>query len=211
MAAKAYQPEGEWMDLSAGGTTGLLYVPQLARGAAARLVVMFHGAGQTPHSVTNVLERHAREHRFALLLPKSTRPTWDAIRGRVGPDLQAMSRLLSVCTDLTAVDPDQLSLAGFSDGASYALGVGIAFGERFGQIMAFSPGCVPHAGQATGSPGIFVSHGRTDTVLPIERTSRRLVPALLESGYRVRYHEFDGGHTVPRSAGDAAVDWLLHD
>jgi predicted esterase len=199
------------VDLAAGGTTGLLYIPPLARGDAARLVVMFHGAGQTPHSVTNILERHAREQRFALLLPKSTRPTWDAIRGPVGPDLEAMSRLLSDCADLTAVDQDQLSLAGFSDGASYALGVGIAFGERFKQIIAFSPGCVPHAGQATGSPGIFVSHGRADTVLPIARTSRRLVPSLVELGYRVHYREFDGGHTVPRSTADAAVDWLLHD
>jgi predicted esterase len=159
----------------------------------------------------NILERHARERKFALLLPKSIELTWDAIRGQVGPDLQALDRLLSACTDLIVVDPNQLSIAGFSDGASYALGVGIAFGERFKQIMAFSPGFVAHAGQATGTPGIFVSHGRDDIVLPIASTSRRLVPALLNLGYHVRYHEFDGGHTVPRSAVDAAVDWLLHE
>jgi poly(3-hydroxybutyrate) depolymerase len=38
------------MDLAAGGTTGLFYIPQLAHSDAARLVTLFHGAGQTPQS-----------------------------------------------------------------------------------------------------------------------------------------------------------------
>ena len=89
-------------------------------------------------------------------------------------------------------------MAGFSDGASYALGVGLAFGARFSEIMAFSPGFVAQAGQSAGMPHIFVSHGRDDSVLPIARTSRRLVPALQAAGYSVHYEEFDGGHTGAR-------------
>jgi predicted esterase len=45
-------------------------------------------------------------------------------------------------------------------------------------------------------------------VLPIDRCSRRIVPALEEAGYDVSYHEFKGGHTVPDRIQRKAVDWL---
>ncbi|HEX4255479.1 MAG TPA: hypothetical protein VH089_10350 [Streptosporangiaceae bacterium] len=199
----------EWMNLTAGEATGLLYVPEPAPGGAVRLVVLFHGAGQAPRSVANILGRQAREQGFALLLPKSTGPTWDAIRGQPGPDLHALDELLAASTSRAAIDLDPISLAGFSDGASYALGVGTSFGDRFRKVIAFSPGFVAKLGDPAGTPRIFVSHGRNDTVLPIASTSRRLVPALRLAGYQVRYEEFTGGHAVPGSIADAAVGWLL--
>jgi phospholipase/carboxylesterase len=53
-----------------------------------------------------------------------------------------------------------------------------------------------------------VSHGTGDQVLPIDRCSRRLVPALQDDGYDVTYREFDGGHEVPRGMRRRAVTWL---
>jgi phospholipase/carboxylesterase len=44
--------------------------------------------------------------------------------------------------------------------------------------------------------------------LPIDRCSRRLVPALRQAGYRVHYHEFDGGHEVPPPVVEEALGWL---
>ncbi|HEY0936708.1 MAG TPA: hypothetical protein VGD91_23620, partial [Trebonia sp.] len=78
--------------------------------------------------------------KFALLLPKSAGPTWDAIGGQAGADQRAISQLRSASADRTPVDPGRLSLAGFSDGASYALGLGISLGNQFREIIAFSPG-----------------------------------------------------------------------
>lgn len=46
-------------------------------------------------------------------------------------------------------------------------------------------------------------------MLPIGRTSRRIVPALRQAGYDVEYREFDGGHTVPQQHAAEAADWLL--
>jgi phospholipase/carboxylesterase len=63
-------------------------------------------------------------------------------------------------------------------------------------VLAFSPGFMAPPGQ-TGKPRLFVSHGTQDTVLPIDRCSRRIVPLVERAGYDVRYVEFDGGHTVP--------------
>jgi len=46
-------------------------------------------------------------------------------------------------------------------------------------------------------------------VLPIERCSRRIVPALEQQGYVVEYREFGEGHTVPAAIVVAAITWLL--
>src|SRR6202030_4387442 len=54
---------------------------------------------------------------------------------------------------------------------------------------------------------IYISHGTADTVLPIDRCSRRIVPALRAAGYEVTYEEFDGGHTVPPATADRAFAW----
>ena len=59
-----------------------------------------------------------------------------------------------------------------------------------------------------GTPRVFVSHGLFDNVLPIDRCSRRIVPALRSAGYEVDYHEFGGPHTVPPSIADDAAAWL---
>jgi phospholipase/carboxylesterase len=38
--------------------------------------------------------------------------------------------------------------------------------------------------------------------------SRRLVPRLKGAGYDVRYHEFDGPHTVPEGIAREALEWF---
>ena len=98
-------------------------------------------------------------------------------------------------------------MLGFSDGASYALSLGLANGDNVRQIVAHSPGfCldVPRHGQ----PAFFVSHGTSDPVLPIDQASRLIVPALRAFGDSVDYVEFDGHHEVPAAIGDQAVAWL---
>ena len=58
-------------------------------------------------------------------------------------------------------------------GASYALSVGLTNGDLFSDILAFSPGFMAPAVRH-GAPNIFISHGTQDTVLPIDRCSRRI-------------------------------------
>jgi phospholipase/carboxylesterase len=55
---------------------------------------------------------------------------------------------------------------------------------------------------------VYVSHGRDDAVLPIDRCSRRIVPALRAAGYDVTFAEFDGGHGVPAEIAHGALDWV---
>ncbi|HYH46455.1 MAG TPA: phospholipase, partial [Thermoanaerobaculia bacterium] len=107
-----------------------------------------------------------------------------------------------------AVDAARLAIGGFSDGASYALSVGLTNGDLFTHVLAFSPGFMAPARQE-GKPGIYVSHGTRDEVLPIARCSRQLVPQLEQSGYQVIYREFDGPHTVPAEIARQATNWLV--
>jgi tripartite-type tricarboxylate transporter receptor subunit TctC len=48
-------------------------------------------------------------------------------------------------------------------------------------------------------------------VLPIERCSRRIVPALRDAGYDVTYREFAAGQPVPAGTQAEAVAWLDQD
>jgi phospholipase/carboxylesterase len=98
-------------------------------------------------------------------------------------------------------------VGGFSDGASYALSLGITNGDLFTHVLAFSPGLMAPAGR-TGSPRIFVSHGVRDGVLPIDRCSRSIVPELKRGGYDVLYREFDGEHSISLEIALEAIGWF---
>jgi predicted esterase len=143
-----------------------------------------------------------------LLAPDSRGPTWDLIDGSHGPDVTFIDRALSVVFDTYAVDGAHIGVEGFSDGASYALSLGLTNGNLFTHIIAFSPGFFASA-QPAGSPRIFMSHGIDDRVLPIDRTSRSLQPRLAARGYDVTYKEFPGGHVMPDDTARTAVDWFL--
>lgn len=103
---------------------------------------------------------------------------------------------------------DRVAFSGFSDGASYALSLGVANGDLAEALLVFSPGFVAALSQR-GTPRVWVSHGTQDAVLPVDRCGRRVVRLLQESGYEVHYEEFDGPHVVPPPLVDSALDWWL--
>jgi predicted esterase len=99
-----------------------------------------------------------------------------------------------------------VAVGGFSDGASYALSLGLANGYLFTHIIAFSPGFMAPS-RLQGRPLIFISHGNHDQVLPVEST-RKIVEELRHAGYDVTYHEFNGPHTVPPAIILEAFEWF---
>jgi phospholipase/carboxylesterase len=138
-------------------------------------------------------------------------PTWDSIldRGRYGSDIAVIDRALEHTFSRWAVDPKRVAVGGYSDGASYALSLGIANGDLFSDVFAFSPGFLAPTGRR-GSPRIFVSHGTQDRWLPIDSCSRKIVPQLERNGYEVRYREFEGGHVVPPGIAREAAIWFTN-
>jgi predicted esterase len=59
-----------------------------------------------------------------------------------------------------------------------------------------------------GKPLVFISHGTSDQILPIDRTSLMILPGLRQRGYDVTFHEFDGGHEVPPDIAKEGVAWV---
>ena len=143
-----------------------------------------------------------------LLAPDSRGTTWDVMAtGTFGPDVEFVDRALDLVFGYYAVDPTQVVAEGFSDGASYALSLGLLNGDLFTHVIAFSPGFVVE-GSRRGRPRLFLSHGLHDEVLPIDQCSRRIVRDIRGDDYDVRYIEFDGGHAVPVEIARAALEWL---
>ena len=193
------------------GRDGLLYVPAgYQADRPAPLVLMLHGAGGSAHGGLDPLRGLADEAGLILLAPDSRRQTWDLLLGGYGPDIAFIDRALAQTFGRYAVDPAHIAVEGFSDGASYALSIGLTNGDLFTHVLAFSPGFAAPAGQA-GSPRLFISHGIHDEVLPINACSRRIVPAVQRAGYDVRYHEFDGPHTVPSEIVREALTWFTEE
>src|ERR671933_1415921 len=161
-----------------------LYVPATYRAARpVPLVLLLHGAGGHARQGLDLLRSLADAAGLLLLAPASRDRTWDLlVRRRYGPDLALIDRALEQTFARYAVAPERVAIGGFSDGASYALSLGITNGDLFTHVIAFSPGFMAPAGRV-GSPRIFVSHGTRDRVLPIDLCSRRIVPELERGGY----------------------------
>lgn len=193
----------------AAGRDGVRYVPSSYRvEAPCALVVMLHGAtGNGGRTIESLLPL-AEEFGLILVAPDSRLRTWDVLTSGYGPDIAFIDAALADTFATYAVDPAHIAAEGFSDGASYALSIGIANGDLFTHVLAFSPGFAAPPGQE-GRPRCFVSHGRQDQVLPIDVCSRQLVPALRHAGYEVEYREFDGPHRTPPEIARAGVEWFL--
>ena len=182
----------------------LLTVPDEVGERRVGLVVVLHGAGGSAESGLRVLGEAADAAGMAVLAPASRGRTWDVVSGGFGPDVATIDALLRQVTGAVAVDVDRTAIAGFSDGASYALSLGLTNGDRFAHVIAFSPGFAAPS-RRRGRPPVFISHGRDDRVLPIDRTSREIVPALRRIGHPVVYREFEGGHSVPEAMVSEAL------
>lgn len=193
-----------------GGPTGVLYVPaSYSPDTRIPLFVGLHGAGGES---SNWESYHARAEArgMVFLAIDSSSSTWDLIRlGGFGPDVEALDRALEYTFERCRIDPARLALGGFSDGASYALSLGVSNGDVLSHLLGYSPGRFNPSPPTVGSPRIYVSHGTSDPILPVTISRDFIVPGLQDAGYDVTYEEFDGGHVVPAAISESALDWFL--
>jgi phospholipase/carboxylesterase len=180
----------------------LLYVPENHGG---RFSLLLHGANGDPERILARFRAIADEFAVALLVPKSLDATWDAIHGRFDLDLPFLAAALEAAFRRCAVDRTHLAVTGFSDGATMAIALGIANGDLFTHVLAFSPGFLIPL-RRVGAARYFLSHGTRDDILPIGH-SRTIVRELKRAHLNVHLREFDGGHTVPPEIAREAFAW----
>jgi phospholipase/carboxylesterase len=191
-----------------GGRDGIVYVPQsYTPSAPAPLVLMLHGAGQDSEIGIRPFLPLADGAGAVLVAPDSRGSTWDFLYGPYGADVAFIDRALNHVFERCAIDPARITIEGFSDGASYALSLGLTNGDLFSRIIAFSP-CILAPAAKVGHPQIFISHGTADRILPIDNCGRRLAARLVAAGYAVEMHEFAGPHMVPPDMARTAMEWM---
>ena len=134
--------------------------------------------------------------------------TWDMLLHGYGEDVEFIGAALKQTYARCNVDRKRMAIAGHSDGASYALSLGIGTGDTFGKILAFSPGVMQPA-EVHGKPKIFISHGLSDPVMPIDITSRTFVSRLKKLGYDVTFREYEGRHGVPPAVAREGFQWFI--
>ena len=197
------------LKLAEGDRDGLLYVPQNYKpDAATPLVLMFHGAGSSALNVSYTFPI-ADELGFLVLAPDSRdEATWDMLLHGYGEDVEFIGLALKDTYARCNVDRKRMAIAGHSDGASYSLSLGIGTGDTFGHVLAFSPGVMTPA-EVHGKPKIFISHGLSDPVMPIDVTSRTFVARLKKLGYDVTFREYEGRHGVPPAIVREGFQWFI--
>ncbi len=185
----------------------ILQLPKNATQSSLPLLVMLHGATQSAEDMFWYLGTTHEEAGVAVLAPNSRDTTWDAIGGSFGVDVEHLNRALERVFEIVAIDPARIAIGGFSDGASYALSLGMMNGDLFPSVVAFSPGFVI-SGTPHGRPRVFISHGTHDRILPIDRCGRRIAASLISRGYDVTFREFDGDHEIPADVALEGLKWI---
>jgi phospholipase/carboxylesterase len=197
------------------GARATLYIPVSAANGPAPFLILLHGAGGGSDGMIRRFRDEADRRGIILFAPESAASTWDAVleigRGRepaFGQDVARIDTALAEAFARANADPKRIGIAGFSDGAGYALSLGVRNSSVFSAVFGFSPGMIVPGD--TGPPThVFISHGEKDRVLPISVPRDTLVPLLKQARFDVTFVTFNGGHELPDDVLRQALDgWL---
>jgi phospholipase/carboxylesterase len=196
------------LGISDGERDGTVYVPQAyKKGVPMPILVMLHGFRSTAEAVRYTFPL-AEEWGVIILAPESRDVTWGQSIPGFDDDVRYIGMAYRWVSEVLTVDRSRVALGGVSDGAGYALNMGLAYGDTFNHLMIFSVGMLsPFRKQ--GKPKIFLAHGLKDEQMPIDRTARKFVPQLQSEGYDVTYREYDGGHGAPLPVVKEGFEWLV--
>lgn len=111
------------------------------------------------------------------------------------------------------INPDQIFLFGFSQGAVIALGVFMTRPDLFAGILAVSGQLLPEIRSLMAPPGKFVNkpvlllHGMQDAFYPLSlgRSTSALLATL---PLKLEYHEYYMGHNLTQEVLTKAQEWL---
>lgn len=171
------------------------------------LIVALHGKGGGNYDSFSWFKPYANEHKFLILSPASRKETWDVDMGPYGPDAAFIDKALDWVFQRFPIDPNHLAIAGYSDGASYALCMGLQNGDLFTDVMAFEA-IKFSAPDAQGRPRFFFSHGRMDEGTSLSNCMQ-MVGQLKGMGYDVALDVHPKNHIVADQGVRAGIARFL--
>jgi phospholipase/carboxylesterase len=113
------------------------------------------------------------------------------------------------------VDPRQVYLMGFSQGAILSLSLALTQPEKLASVVVMSGRIVPDTISNTASKEllkdfpIFMTHGTLDDVLPIAK-AREAKELLSQLPVNLIYREYEMGHQVSQESLNDVTGWLTN-
>jgi len=192
------------------------------------VIIMLHGYGSDENDLFSFAsELNPAYAIVSLRAPIAMQPSgnawytiyFDANDGKFSDDEQAIQSrdLIANCIDEIVgaydLDPQRVSLLGFSQGTILSFAVGLSYPEKINNIIGLS-GYINEAILKEGYAendfshlNIYSSHGSVDQVLPVE-WARKTKPFLKTLQIECQYSEFPVGHGVAPQNFYELKEWL---
>jgi predicted esterase len=211
-----------------GPQRAALFTPdEIEPGRKYPLLAVLHGAGRREELLMKAYRDEAERRQALFLVPRSHGMTWDLIEHAVArntpeaglapagrPDLDFLEHAYDLIFRRYPVDAERLGLVGYSDGASYALSVGLSNPHLFRAVMGWAAGFVAIENEAAAPgvprPAVLVEYGTHDELFPFEQVAVPMREQLEAFGCNVTFRVDEGGRHWPSGAfQDEALDWFF--
>lgn len=132
---------------------------------------------------------------------------WSDLREVVPPVRAVLDR------ELDRAGQGRVLIAGFSQGATMALILGLAHGRPLAGVAGYAALPLSRVVTSRGGPRVnadmplWLGHGKDDWAIPVG-VGRRLAEQLAATGHPVSWHEYVGGHEPFTGAHDDLADFV---
>jgi phospholipase/carboxylesterase len=197
-----------------GDSTAVLLTPEtIHAGRRYPLVTVLHGAGRQDELLVRACRGEPEKRQALFLVPRSVLPTWDLIASDARPDLDFLQHAFDLIYRRYPVDPARQALLGYSDGASYALAVGLSNPHVFSAVMGWAAGFLAiddrRIRETDPKPAVLLEYGTHDELFPFERVALPMRATLEGMGYSVEFRVDQGGRHWPSGTFHSeALDWF---
>jgi phospholipase/carboxylesterase len=129
--------------------------------------------------------------------------------------ISQLAAFIDYATEYYPINPNNLYVLGFSQGAILSMTLGLTLGNRIKGIVALSgyiPGFVKEEYniQPVNQLSFFISHGKFDNVLPYEWGVESNV-FFQGLGSQVTFQSYSEGHTISLANQQDFMKWILAD
>ena len=212
-AREEESPTG-FVNVERGDSRAVLLTPdEIDPSARYPLITVLHGAGRQDEMLVKGCRDAPGERNALFLIPRSVQPTWDLIAGDERPDLDFLEWAYDLIYRRYPVDPDRQALRGYSDGASYALSVGLSNPHVFRAVMGWAAGFLvldPRRLDEARRPQVLLEYGTHDELFPYEQIALPMRDNLRSAGYEVEFRTDQGGRHWPSGSFQTeALDWFF--
>ncbi len=218
---KAVEERGEasptgYVELEHGAARGVLLTPEaIDPRRQYPLFTLFHGAGRMEDFFIRSCEDQPDRRDALFFIPISVGPTWDLITGdEAQPDVDFLRYAWDLIYRRYPIERERQALIGFSDGASYALSIGLSNPGFFDALLCWAAGFVVVDRNGFDAeapmPPVYIEYGTHDQLFDFERIALPMKDDLERAGCAVTFSVDEGGRHMPSGSFlDEALDWYF--